>query len=315
METNLRKIISIVIPCYNEEDNVLPIYNEICRVWKAQVSEYDLEMIFIDDHSCDSTFSVLQDLLKADKRLKIIRLSKNFGHQKAIFAGVIHSSGEAVIQLDCDLQDPPSMIPEMIRFWEEGNHIVYGIRRSRDESLPMQYLRKTAYVVINWLSEAHLPVNAGDFRLIDSKIIEILKKLDDDQSYLRGTIASLGFRQHGIEYDRNARHKGRSKYSLWKLFKLGVNGILNHSAVPLRLATCFGLLISVITLILLVLYALFWYLGIGNWPEGFATTTLLIIFSIGLNSIFLGIIGEYLARIYRVLKKNSLIHVQNKVGF
>ncbi len=178
----------------------------------------------------------------------------------------------------------------------------------------MELLRKTGYRIISFLSESDLPLNVGDFRLIDRKIIDALSRLDDDQSYLRGTIASMGFKQKGVEYDRAARHSGKSKYSIYKLFKLALNGVVNHSIVPLRLATFFGLFVSGFSLILLLVYAVLWYMGIGNWPRGFATTTLLILFSIGLNSIFLGIIGEYIARIYKVLKKSSLIHVQDRLN-
>ncbi|KMQ51081.1 glycosyl transferase, group 2 [Chitinispirillum alkaliphilum] len=309
-----KKLISIIIPCLNEEENVQGMYDEICRVWERCVSDYSFEILFIDDCSTDSTFRILEKLSQKDRRVITIRLSKTFGHQKAIFCGMLHARGESAIQLDCDLQDPPSLIPDFIKEWENGNHVVYGIRKRREESFLMQISRKAGYRIVNFLSESNLPVNAGDFRLVDRKIIDCLRVLDDDQSYLRGTIASMGFRQKGIEYDREARHRGTSKYSVWKLCKLALNGVINHSVIPLRLATILGIMVSSVSVMLLIVYAVLWYLGIGNWPRGFATITLLILFSIGLNGIFLGIIGEYIARIYRVLKKNSLIHVQEKIN-
>ncbi|MDG5814224.1 glycosyltransferase family 2 protein [Chitinispirillales bacterium ANBcel5] len=305
--------ISLIIPCFNEEENVEPTYKEICRVWESALKNYDLEMIFIDDGSTDSTFFRLQKLLKHDKRVVVLKLSKNFGHQKAIFSGMVHARGDAAVQLDCDLQDPPSLIPKFVKAWEQGYHVVYGIRRKRDESACMQKLRKVGYSVIKFLSESDIPADAGDFRLIDRKIIDALKRMDDDQTYLRGVIASMGFQQIGIGYDRCARHKGKSKYTLAKLFKLGLNGILNHSIVPLRVATWTGLAISAVTVLMFSGYFLLWSLGIGTWPKGFATTTFLLLFSIGLNAIFLGIIGEYLGRIYKVVKKSSLIHVQHHI--
>jgi polyisoprenyl-phosphate glycosyltransferase len=191
--------------------------------------------------------------------------------------------------------------------------VVYGIRQHREESWLMQRLRHAGYGIINVLSEASLPPDAGDFRLIDRTIIDALRRLDDDQFYLRGAIAAMGFRQTGIPYNRPARHAGKSKYSLWKLLKLAVNGILDHSVVPLRVAIWTGLAVSFTSMVLLVVYLLSWKLGIGNWPRGFATTTLLILFSIGINALFLGIIGEYLGRIYRVLKKSSRIHIEERV--
>ncbi len=309
----IHKKISLIIPCYNEEDNVGQVYREVCRVWKDELSAYELELLFIDDHSSDRTFELLNEIAQKDHRVLVLRLSRNFGHQRAIFSGMKQATGDAAVQLDCDLQDPPALLPEFIRKWEEGYHVVYGIRQHREESWLMQRLRHAGYGIINLLSEASLPPDAGDFRLIDRTIIDALRRLDDDQFYLRGAIAAMGFRQTGIPYNRPARHAGKSKYSLWKLLKLAVNGILDHSVVPLRAAIWTGLAVSFTSMVLLVVYLLSWKLGIGNWPRGFATTTLLILFSIGINALFLGIIGEYLGRIYRVLKKSSRIHIEERV--
>lgn len=309
---NHRKI-SLIIPCYNEEENVGQVYREVCTVWEEKLPSYELELLFIDDHSSDRTFELLNEIAQKDHRVLVLRLSRNFGHQRAIFSGMKQATGDAAVQLDCDLQDPPSLLPEFIRKWEEGYHVVYGIRQHREESWLMQRLRHAGYGIINVLSEASLPPDAGDFRLIDRTIIDALRRLDDDQFYLRGAIAAMGFRQTGIPYNRPARHAGKSKYSLWKLLKLAVNGILDHSVVPLRAAIWTGLAVSFTSMVLLVVYLLSWKLGIGNWPRGFATTTLLILFSIGINALFLGIIGEYLGRIYRVLKKSSRIHIEERV--
>ncbi|MBN1758314.1 MAG: glycosyltransferase family 2 protein [Chitinispirillaceae bacterium] len=308
------KKISIIVPCYNEEENVRTVYDEITRVVSTELSGYNLELLFVDDHSSDRTFTLLKEIAQKDPRVIVLRLSRNFGHQRAIFTGMKQATGSAAVQLDCDLQDPPSLLPAFIRKWEEGFHVVYGIRQRREESWLMQRLRHAGYGIINLLSEASLPPDAGDFRLIDRTIIDALRRLDDDQFYLRGAIAAMGFRQTGIPYDRPARHAGKSKYSLWKLLKLAVNGILDHSVIPLRAAIWTGLFVSFGSMVLLIVYLVSWRLGIGNWPRGFATTTLLILFSIGLNSVFLGILGEYLGRIYRVLKKTSRIHIEERVS-
>ena len=314
MESSGIKTVSVIIPCYNEEENIPAMYQEICRVWSAELASYDLELIFVDDHSSDRTFAMLKDLAQTDPRVLVLRLSRNFGHQRAIFSGMKHATGDAAVQLDCDLQDPPSLLPSFIKLWGEGYHVVYGIRRRREESPVMQLLRRIGYGIINRLSEASLPVDAGDFRLIDRKILDALRRMDDDQFYLRGAIAAMGFRQAGVPYDRPARHRGKSKYTLWKLVKLAVNGILDHSVVPLRLAIWTGLFVSMASMLLLIAYLVTWKLGIGNWPRGFATTTLLILFSIGLNAVFLGILGEYLGRIYRVLKKSTRILIEERAG-
>lgn len=309
-----RKKISVVVPVYNEEDNINELYNAVNTVMHSSNNKYEYEFIFTDNHSTDKSFEILSGLAEADKKVKVIRFSKNFGYQKSILTGYLNASGNAAIQLDCDMQDPPSMIIEFLKLWEEGYDVVYGIRVSRKESFIMRSLRKLSYRIINFLSEDDIPLDAGDFRLIDRKIIEELRKIEDSQPYIRGTIATLGFKQIGFPYERNERKRGKSKFLLRHLVQLSIDGIVNHSIIPLRIATYIGLVVSVLTFFTFVSYLIAKLVLGSAWPAGFTTLALLLFVSIGLNALFLGIIGEYLGRIYIQIKKHPLIIISKKIN-
>ena len=211
------------------------------------------------------------------------------------------------------MQDPPELILEFLRLWEDGCAVVYGIRRSRKENVFLHFFRKLFYRLTNYLSEDDLPVDAGDFRLIDKKIVDVLRRVDDAQPYLRGMIASMGFRQQGVPYDRFDRKHGASNFRFKDLMGLAVDGILNHSIVPLRLATYFGIVISIITIIAISIYSVTRiFFGI-NWPAGFTTLAVLTLAGISLNALFLGIIGEYLGRIYQQVKKRPMVIVETEL--
>lgn len=310
----MTKLISICVPVYNEEENIEPLYGALLPVM-AQVSDhYDFELLFTDNHSSDSTFEVLERLARRDSRVRVMRFSRNFGFQRSIFTAYISARGAAAVEIDCDLQDPPTLILEFIHKWESGFRVVYGVRSARKESWWMNLTRGVFYRLIDSLSEEELPLDAGDFRLVDRCVLEELRKFEDYQPYLRGTIAALGFDQIGIPYDRAERQHGESKFSFRELMGLALDGILNHSVVPLRIATYLGLAISVSTLL-----AIFGYL-IGrvvlgkNWPPGFASIVVLILGSLSLNALFLGIIGEYLGRIYRQVKRRPLTIIERELN-
>ena len=308
-----KKLISIVVPVFNEVGNVDRFCQSLAAVMGRLSDRYEYELVFTDNHSNDGTFEKLVSLAQGDERIRIIRFSKNFGYQRSIFTGYLHSKGDAAIQIDCDLQDPPELILEFVRKWEEGNKVVYGIRRSRKENWILNRIRNTFYRLINFLSQDDLPRDAGDFRLVDRCILDELKKIDDYQPYLRGTISTLGFNQIGILYDRAERLKGESKFLIRDLMGLAVDGILNHSILPLRIATFTGLSVSLITFTALIGYTAI-KLWVGEkWPPGFATTTTLILLSLSLISLFLGIIGEYLGRIYQQVKKRPLTIIEREV--
>ncbi|MCE9599036.1 MAG: glycosyltransferase family 2 protein [Spirochaetia bacterium] len=310
-----KKLLSIIIPAFNEADNIERTYKVLLETLKTLARKYDYEIIFTDNHSTDDSFEILQRLGRLDRRVKAIRFSRNFGYQKSILTGYLNASGAAAIQVDCDLQDPPEIIIEFVRKWEQGAAVVYGVRRTRKENWLINTLRKLFYRIVAVLSEDTLPVDAGDFRLVDRKIIEELKRMEDATPYLRGAIATMGYEQIGVPYDRAERDIGESKFSFSGYFKLAVDGIVNHSVIPLRIATYVGLVISVITFLAIIVYILLRIFVGANWPSGFTTITIFLLLSISLNALFLGVIGEYLARIFKQVKKRSLTLVENTVNF
>lgn len=308
------KKISIVVPVYNEEENIQTLYDRVDKISKLLIDTYEFEFIFTDNHSEDNSFFILKQLSEIDPRIKVIRFSRNFGYQRSIITGYSFASGEAAIQLDCDLQDPPELLIEFLTLWEQGYQVVYGIRKERKEGWIINAARKIFYRLIDRISADKLPHDAGDFRLIDRCIIDELKKIRDASPYIRGLIASLGFKQIGISYSREARKAGKSKFNLSHLFQLAIDGIVSHSVIPLRMATYLGFLITIGALLLTLVFIYGRFYGSGNWPRGFATTTVLILFGIGLNGLFLGIIGEYLGRIYLQIKIRPLVIIEKTIN-
>ena len=310
-----KKLVSIIVPVLNEEGNVERLYEAVTRVMVDLEVRYDYELIFTDNHSSDSTFAKIEQLAARDPRVSGFRFSKNFGFQRSILTGYMKTSGDAVIQIDADLQDPPELIPEFIEKWEEGYDVVYGVRRSRQEGWLIALARRTFYKLIDLLSEDDLPRDAGDFRLVSRRIVELLGQVDDYHPYLRGLIASLGFEQLGIPYDRARRTSGESKFSIPRLIGLAVDGILVHSVIPLRIATFVGLAMSLVMMLGILGYGLSRLVFGVDWPAGFATTTVLLLLGITLNGLFLGIIGEYLGRLYQQAKKRPITIIErNTVG-
>lgn len=301
---------SIIIPVYNEEENVAHCCEELKAVLERLPGLDAYELVFTDNCSTDRTFEILATLHAADPRIRVFRFSKNFGYQRSILEGYRKARGDFAIQIDCDLQDPLELIPVFVNLWKEGAKVVYGIRRRRKESLFLELLRKVFYRLVTFLSGGNIPPDAGDFRLIDRVILDALASYHDESPYLRGKIANLGFRQIGVPYDRNARQKGNSKFSFLQLLLLAADGIVSSSVTPLRLATLTAVLMSFVTAGMAVYYfggKLFFG---QTWPAGFTTLTLLLLFSISLSSLFFGIMGEYVARIFRQLKLNESVVIE-----
>jgi dolichol-phosphate mannosyltransferase len=307
-------LISIVVPVLDEEQNIERLYDTVLATFEPVADRYRLEFVFTDNHSTDRSFEILKALAGRDARVRVLRFSRNFGYQRSILTGYLNAAGDAVIQLDCDLQDPPALMLDFLRKWEEGYQVVYGVRRKRQEGFAITALRKVFYRAIDLLSEHPLPIDAGDFRLVDRRIVEELRNVDDAAPYLRGVIATLGFRQIGVEYDRDPRRFGESKFRFRDLTQLALDGILNHSLIPLRLATYFSQAIFLIACLVTVGYAAA-RLTVGDeWPAGFTTLAVLILISTGLNALLFGIQGEYIGRIYRQVKKQPLSIVEEQVG-
>lgn len=308
-----RKLVSIVVPVFNEEENVRCLYNAVCATMAKVADRYEYEMVFTDNHSSDGTFEIVAELAAKDPRVRGIRFSRNFGYQRSIFTAYMSARGAAAIQLDCDLQDPPELILEFLDKWEAGYQVVYGVRRSRREPWWLHLLRRSFYRLIDYLSDDRLPLDAGDFRLVDRRVLDELARMEDSRPYLRGAIATLGFNQIGVEYDRAERLHGSSKFSWEQLVGLALDGILNHSVVPLRIATYTGIVVAGLTALGIVGYVAGKVVFRQDWPAGFATTTVLLLLGISLNALFLGIIGEYLGRIYLQVKRRPITVVERRI--
>jgi glycosyltransferase involved in cell wall biosynthesis len=307
-------LISVVVPVLNERENISAVHSRVSAVFEGIADCYALEFVFTDNHSDDGTFDEIVRLAAADPRVRGFRFSRNYGFQRSILEGLRRAAGDAAIELDADLQDPPEIIPEFLRLWREGYAVVYGVRKKRPDPWHVALARRVFYRAVDWLSEDPLPVDAGDFRLVDRRVLDVLKNLDDAQPYLRGSIAAMGFDQIGVDYERDARRSGESKFTFGDMLALSVDGILNHSIVPLRIATFTGLAVSVLSLLSLVGYVVARFAFGWDWPAGFATTTVLILLGIGLNALFLGIAGEYLGRIYRQVKRGPNTIVERTTG-
>jgi glycosyltransferase involved in cell wall biosynthesis len=308
-----KKLVSLVIPVFNEEANIFPLYEAVTPIINDCGDLYNFEFIFTDNHSTDKTFVKLRELRDIDRRVKVFRFSRNFGYQRSILSGCLQAQGDAIIQLDCDLQDPPELIPEFLKHWEDGCKVVYGIRRSRQENAILHLSRKIFYRLINYLSDDELPIDVGDFRLIDRKLIDLMQQVDDAQPYLRGMVAAMGFKQQGILYDRRSRERGKSNFGFKDLVGLALDGVLNHSIIPLRLATFFGVGVTIFTVLAIIFYSGSKLIFGFDWPAGFTTLTVLVLGGICVNALFLGIIGEYIGRIFQQVKKRPLVIFETKL--
>lgn len=309
-----RPLISIIVPVYNEQDNILRTFRRLQEV-TAELVDYRFEFIFTDNHSTDNSFAILTDLAADHETVRVARFARNFGFQKSVLTGYRIARGDAAIQIDADLQDPPEMFGPFLEKWREGHDVVVGIRRGRKESSVLQSLRRTYYWLMTRLDGEHLTQNAGDFRLIDKSVIARLRRIYEPHMYLRGMISSLSRKQVGIEYDREKRQFNESKYGLMPLIALAMDGILTHSSFPLRISFYVGISIALLAALLAVFYLAIYLFFPDAVPRGFTTTQLLILFGIGINSAFLGILGIYVGRIYDQVRVRPMTVISDLLNF
>lgn len=307
------KKISVIVPVLNEEAVILEFYDRAKKVLESITDSH--EIIFVDDGSTDSTLIKLKEFAKNDSRVKIISFSRNFGHPIAISAGLDYASGEAVIIIDADLQDPPEILPEFIKKWQEGFEIIYGIRTKRKEWWGKRLAYWCFYRIFKKLASLNVPLDAGDFSLIDRKVADIIKSLPERNRFIRGLRSWAGFKQCGVVYERAGRFAGKTKYSFKKLLKLAADGIFSFSYIPLRLATFLGFLVAAVAFlaILAVLYLRIFY-GVIGIP-GFSSTIITLLFIGSIQLVAIGILGEYIARIYEEVKHRPLYVINEKIGF
>ncbi len=297
-------VYSIVIPVLNEEKVLNELYKRLTKVMTDIGESY--EIIFINDGSTDNSLKIMKQLQTHDKRIKIIDFSRNFGHQIAITAGIDFTSGDAVITIDADLQDPPEVIPNLIKKWKEGYEVIYGIREKRKgENFFKKITALIFYRLINKMTMINMPPDSGDFRLIDKKVVNNLKNIRENNRYVRGLTYWIGFKQIGVPYERDKRFAGKSKYPIKKLFKLAYDAIFSFSNFPLKIATYFGFIVSFLSFLYLI-YALIIKLFTNSVIHGWTSLMISILFLGGVQLICLGIIGEYIARINDEVKKRPL---------
>jgi len=309
------QLISIVVPCYNEEEVFSTTHQRLTAVLSELEGRYEYEIIYVNDGSADKTLPLLEEAAQKDKHVKVISFSRNFGHQVAITAGLDHCKGNAAVVIDADLQDPPKVILAFIQKWEEGYDVVYGKRRERIGETPFKLITaKYFYRIINRLSDVEIPMDTGDFRLMDRKALDQFLSMREVYRFVRGMVAWVGFKQVFVEYDREERFAGTTKYPLKKMLKLASDAILSFSNIPLKLATFLGFFTSAIAFIG-ILYALFTRLFTDNYEPGWTMLMLSVLLIGGIILIVLGIIGGYIGRIYGEIKKRPLYIIRDKFGF
>jgi polyisoprenyl-phosphate glycosyltransferase len=307
------KLLSIVVPVYNEQEVIDETYRRLSEVFKDYFM--DVEYIFINDGSKDDTYFKLKEIASGNKEVRVINFARNFGHQIAITAGMDYAKGDAVVIIDADLQDPPEVILQMVDKWEEGYEVVYGKRLQRaGETFFKKFTAKTFYRFLDSMTDVKLPVDVGDFRLIDRKVCDAMKCLPERSRYVRGLVSWVGFKQTSVEYQREKRFAGETKYPLKKMLKLAGDGIFSFSYKPLKLATFVGMLVSVFSFIYLVVVLVQKFIK-NDVVSGWASSIAVTLFLNGVMLIVIGIMGEYVGRIYEEVKARPLYIVGELMGF
>jgi glycosyltransferase involved in cell wall biosynthesis len=312
-----KKIISIVTPCYNEETNVTPCYLAVRQLFEGPLAKYDYEHVFCDNASTDNTLLLLRGLAAQDPRVKVIVNARNFGALRSNYNGVLATAGDAVLVfLPADLQDPPEVIPELVTKWEEGHEIVYGIRAQREEGFLMRTARRIFYRLVRRMANIDVPVDAGEFQLIDRKVVQTLGAFEDYYPYIRGMIASCGFRRAGVPYTWKARERGYSKARFYHLIDQALNAIISLSNVPMRLCMFFGVGVAALS-ILYGLYGLVMNLIYFRQlaEPGIPTLIIAVFFFSGLQLFFFGVLGEYISAIHFQVRKRPLVIERERINF
>ena len=310
-------LLSVVVPCFNEEA-VIPETHRRLVIALEDVPDLDFEIIYVDDGSRDATLGLLRDLQQADPRVRVLSLSRNFGQQIATTAGLNEActgDGDAVVTIDADLQDPPEIIPEMLERWLQGADVVYGVRAERaGETVFKRWTAKVFYRLIGRIADTPIPYDTGDFRLMDRKVVNGFLAMPERTRFVRGMLAWVGFRQEPVSYRRGAREAGRTKYPFREMARLAVDSILSFSLLPLRLATWLGFLAAGLALSGIA-YALVVRLYTDAWVSGWAALFIAMLFLGGVQLVLIGVLGEYLGRIYAEVKRRPLYLVKERLGF
>ncbi|OGF47560.1 MAG: dolichol monophosphate mannose synthase [Candidatus Firestonebacteria bacterium RIFOXYA2_FULL_40_8] len=308
------KLISIVTPCYNEETNVREIYSQVKQVFE-KLPDYSYEHIFIDNASVDKTVELLKEIAAADKNIKIIVNSRNFGHIRSPFYGLLQAQGDAATIIAADLQEPPSLIADFIKKWEQGYKIVIAVKNNSDESKIMFAFRNLYYNMVKKLADVELIRNYAGFGMYDKKVIDILRKIDDPYPYVRGIISEIGFEKAIVEFIQPKRKKGLTKNNFFTLYDLAMLGITNHSKIPLRIATMIGFLVAAVSIVIALVYFVYKIIFWESFTVGVAPLVIGLFFFSAVQLFFIGILGEYIGAIHTQVLKRPLVIEKERVNF
>jgi len=307
-------MLSVVVPVKNEEEAILPFVERVGAVLDAITADGGWEILFVDDGSSDATLAAIVALNLSDARVRGLSLSRNFGKEAALSAGLDHARGSAVIPMDVDMQDPPEVLPEMVAKWREGHEMVFGVRRSRaEDSLTKRITAGLFYRAHNMVSADKIPQNVGDFRLMDRKVVDVIRAMPERNRFMKGLFAWAGFRQAAVEYDRAERETGSTKYNYWKLWTLALDGITSASTVPLRIWSYVGAVVALFAIGFAGWLAVDTMM-FGNPVPGYASIMVSVLFLGGIQLISLGVLGEYVGRILTETKQRPLYVVRDTVG-
>jgi glycosyltransferase involved in cell wall biosynthesis len=311
----MKKLISVMTPCYNEEDNIEDLYSQVKTIFENQLSGYDYEHVFIDNCSKDRTVEILKMLARKDPKVKIIVNARNFGFVRSSYYGLIQPDGDAVIFLMADLQDPPSLIVDFVTKWEEGYKVVQGVRKNSRESFVLFKVKKLYYYVLSVISDVQLTRDTTGFGLYDKCVIQSLRKIDDPYPYFKGLISELGFGIAEVEYVSAARKRGVSSANFFMLYDFALLGITSHSRVPIRVATMSGFIMSVLSIFVAIAYLVAKLINPNFLPIGIASLHITIFFFAAVQLFFIGIIGEYIGLIHLRSLKRPLVVERERVNF
>jgi dolichol-phosphate mannosyltransferase len=303
--------LSVVVPVYNEEENIPFLYDRLVRVLEG--ASIDFEIVLVDDGSCDKSISNINAIAASDQRVRLVELARNFGHQIAITAGLDFARGKAVAVMDADLQDPPEVLPAFVAKWREGHDVVYAVRARRQETWFLRACYAAFYRLLRRVANVEIPLDAGDFCVMDRRVVDLLKSMPERNRFVRGIRSWVGFNQVGLPFERHARYAGTSKYTMNRLVLLALDGLISFSYVPLRVITILGISVSFLSMMM----ALFFFVKkvlYGLNPPGFASLIVSIFFLAGIQLITLGVIGEYVGRIFEEAKRRPLYILRRASG-
>ena len=308
------KKISVVIPVYNEEQVINECIKRITQVLE-KLDEYENEIIIIDDGSRDNTLSLLEEMAENNSEIKILSFSRNFGHQAAVTAGLKHVTGDAILIIDADLQDPPELLPQMMELWEAGNDVIYGKRKARKgESHFKLMTAKMFYNTLNLLSDVEIPKDTGDFRLVDRTVVDIINELPEHNKFLRGLFSWTGYKQIPFEYERQERVAGKTKYPLRKMLKLATDGIISFSTKPLKILGMLGIFSVLVSLILMIYALISYFFKLNDLSPGWTSIMIAITFFAGIQLVSIWVLSEYIARIYDETRKRPEYIIRKKIN-